>query len=842
MLPSALLLLAMPAHAATITVGPSTTSDHTTIADALHGAVFGDIIEVAAGTYTECLWLQGRSVTIRGVDGADATVLDCAGGASEAILADMGETLELEGITVLNPGRRGLRFVGGELRASEVVLSGVGGAEGGALVVDGSVVTIEKSVFDHNIADEGGAIHASGPAFLSLVDVSFEDNFGAVAGGAVFLDHDGAGAPSVLLDRVTFARNETLGAGGALFGGPGAVLSSMDTTWESNVALDAGGAVLMDRGASVMVMDDTFESNVAGSEGGAIGVHAPVGFTLSGGTYRDNLAAHGGALWLADAPGAVLDGVELVDNNAWETGGGVELEGGDLTVTNGTWHHNWSLNGGGLLAEDADVVMTGLVMTSNIAEYYGGDLFSDQGGMQLSGCQSSGSEASSGAFLYLGRFADGSLGAGEGVDQPVILDDVSVTGARTHVLAALVSQDRPVIIENSQFVGNHGEKSSAVRIHRASASVRSSAFRFNHSVDEGAALYVGEGAGLELRNSVFEDNTGRYTQSLYVTDVDGVAIADTSFHHEAGNRYPGVVLAEFGVGRIERSRFHSGTAGSSGLMQVFGHDAPTELTIEASLFEFPRANGYGMLALGENLDLTVSHTTFLGDGNSQMAVELRSVPAARFDHVVVSGVRTGLNPIWDSVMTVSYSAFYDNETDATVALDGPGLVFDDPLLSDLSDAHGRPLAVPMAGSPLIDAGDAASGTEADGSAPDIGWTGGPTAGALDLDGDGYIRNDDCDDALASTHPGAPDEAGDGIDSDCDGEDGVVEDVVDETPSDESGGADDEPCPEDKSAMSCSTAGGAPVGSAAALVLGLVVAARRRHHKGAAVVDGRSGGS
>jgi hypothetical protein len=44
----------------------------------------------------------------------------------------------------------------------------------------------------------------------------------------------------------------------------------------------------------------------------------------------------------------------------------------------------------------------------------------------------------------------------------------------------------------------------------------------------------------------------------------------------------------------------------------------------------------------------------------------------------------------------------------------------------------------------------------------------------DADGDGYYaEDDDCDDGDDTIYPGAPEAAGDGVDSDCDGEDDPV---------------------------------------------------------------------
>ena len=41
---------------------------------------------------------------------------------------------------------------------------------------------------------------------------------------------------------------------------------------------------------------------------------------------------------------------------------------------------------------------------------------------------------------------------------------------------------------------------------------------------------------------------------------------------------------------------------------------------------------------------------------------------------------------------------------------------------------------------------------------------------VDNDGDGYYDDQDCNDDDASIHPGAEETAGDGVDSNCDGED------------------------------------------------------------------------
>jgi Lamin Tail Domain/Putative metal-binding motif len=71
-----------------------------------------------------------------------------------------------------------------------------------------------------------------------------------------------------------------------------------------------------------------------------------------------------------------------------------------------------------------------------------------------------------------------------------------------------------------------------------------------------------------------------------------------------------------------------------------------------------------------------------------------------------------------------------------------------------------------------------TGDDSTGNSDDSSMTsGGDDTGWIDVDGDGYLSRVDCNDADATTHPGAADTAGDGIDQDCDGTDadgGVVD--------------------------------------------------------------------
>jgi hypothetical protein len=68
-----------------------------------------------------------------------------------------------------------------------------------------------------------------------------------------------------------------------------------------------------------------------------------------------------------------------------------------------------------------------------------------------------------------------------------------------------------------------------------------------------------------------------------------------------------------------------------------------------------------------------------------------------------------------------------------------------------------------------DSGDTGDDTAGDTCISDL--YGVPDTGDVDADGDGYtVADGDCDDSNADIHPGATETPGDGVDSNCDGND------------------------------------------------------------------------
>ena len=93
--------------AATRTVDPGSTTAYATVQDAVDASASGDTIDVVAGTYTECIDLDGKDLTITG-SGSGTATLDGGGGCAFVLTAEGGEALTLSGFTIENAGARGL--------------------------------------------------------------------------------------------------------------------------------------------------------------------------------------------------------------------------------------------------------------------------------------------------------------------------------------------------------------------------------------------------------------------------------------------------------------------------------------------------------------------------------------------------------------------------------------------------------------------------------------------------------------------------------------------------------------------------------------------------------------
>lgn len=190
-----------------------------------------------------------------------------------------------------------------------------GKSQGGAIRNQGTISTIEKSVFDSNVAGNGGAINNGtwGSLVEGIYKTKFINNTAIAAGG----NHQGGAITNAsyigTIDGAVFESNRAGKIGGAIAnvtpqdGGVGIaeIKNIANSTFTGNIAGENGGAIYnVERGKVTLSGKNTFTGNMAGGVGNDI--YNLGKLTVSDGTTTiDGGIAGDGALTIAD--GATLN-------------------------------------------------------------------------------------------------------------------------------------------------------------------------------------------------------------------------------------------------------------------------------------------------------------------------------------------------------------------------------------------------------------------------------------------------------------------------------------------------------------------------------------------------------
>ncbi|MCC6321098.1 MAG: hypothetical protein IT438_06630 [Phycisphaerales bacterium] len=361
---AAVLGLGTPAMAGDITITPADN-----LQAAINTSANGDTIRFSPGTYNQIAIIDGKSLTLEGIAGAEVTILTA-------------NALNNTVLRVINAPAPGVTIRG--LTVRDGTAPGTAGSpdgypnDGGGISASNSPLTIEDCRFIGNQAgDDGGAIYTlAGGA--TITDTLFDSN-SSTAGGALLI----RGASAV--DGCTFTNNTGDSAAGAIYflgGSSGNISNSMFRMNQSPAG--QGGAVFTATVLGLSFTNCEFTQNMATTTGGAIsaGDLASAGtITLRGCSFTKNTAfgagGDGGAVYAGINASLDIAETTFTRNGCPDNGGGIYKTGaGALTLGRSGFFGNVALRGGGLRSNTtSNLSNCAFVGNTASASGFGGGLY-----------------------------------------------------------------------------------------------------------------------------------------------------------------------------------------------------------------------------------------------------------------------------------------------------------------------------------------------------------------------------------------------------------------------------------------------------------------------------------
>lgn len=666
-------------------------------------------------------------------EGRDLTDLDMQGAGRAFDIS--GAPVALRGLTIRNGLAQGGGAIyvrdGAVLTGADLLLidNGAVEGEGGAMVVvgEGTAAHLVNVAFEGNQTATagwpGGALSVVGSASLHMVGGRFVGNRSSAWGGAV----RGFDAESIRFEGTLFEDNAVLEGGfggGAVFlenpGGAAGVVEFDGATITGNSGPGigpgggGGGGLYLRTGLDVTLVNSTITDNDAGPDGWGGGLHlATVTVSIEESTVSGNAAEIGGGIFVNGADLTLVNS-SIDDNDGIERGGGLFLGiTSTLTASGGTLSRNTAgtLGGGGLFAQqDPTIDMTGTRIEGNQAVGVGGG-FAVFGNLSFVGSDLDivdNVAAAAGGLYYNGMTGSSVTLEGALVSGNATTGDGFSGGGIFAEGAGFVTLLHSTIESNDALDGSGGGLFSFLPILMAETVVRNNT--------AGAA-----GGGLWLRgNSV---------------------ISNTEFSGNHADTNGGAISGGHGT-VVQGSTFAGNSADLRGGGVFVVQNGATTPTFRNATFSGNTADQGGGIATLGALDLI--HTSFVDNAAA-------TAGGAAFVYTTGDGSIVGALSSVNSVFQgntgagdVAESCHVDVATGGSIDSDGGNVTDDatcgfsatgdqsgvDPMLAGLADNGGStPTHAPLTGSPALDAGvDAGTGFDQTGAARDDGA---PDSGAVE---------------------------------------------------------------------------------------------------------------
>ena len=766
------LILALPSAARSATLDVCTSGcAHATIADAAAATSSGDLIDVAAGTWSECYLSLPAGVTLTGAS-RGTTIIDsqsCANAAT-LTLADGASATDV-GLLPHPTSGTGVLFMGGGSLDRVDVRGGVTGLGGAGASTD--TVTVVHTLI---AGDATMATGIDGGASAWTIAQSTLVNVAGVGTGVTV----GTGGALDLETLIVSGWNTGISAGSrpcehrwSSFWDNGADATGCDLT--AGYPMFDTDPLFVGSPLSDQLTDDFHLQSSAGSWDGAgfgtIGGDSPA---IDSGPVDGSEALE--ADWTCNTPNLGAYGGTAEASRSWFT---------DCPVTNTSTGLGFLTLGGAISAggTDGDVLElrsgpVDLGSTSPLPLGFDVDLVGGGTGSLLVG--------GSASDLF--------------IQDPDFAQHVALSGL--NIVAAL----RLVHLETY----NHARCATANPAPDCSGSFSLLDVGFLGSEVawfEPVQSTSNARATLTIAESTFGSPTAPIDLVTEGDDANGLSVAITDSTFWLSGQSP-VIEWEFGSdapfsASLLRNRFLA-APGSTDRDQVLrlGNSNANPVTDVLAASNVCEVGSFYLHELNQASDVTLTNNLIYSSFGTNYGVFINGIGwtgtmtvtnntfvAAAFNGLqhlndpngtiharnnLFVGQSTGIFSYGTAPGVVQNNAFWSVNTPADFTLDASNITTCDPGFP--SPAYqADPIDLVTISSCLVDAGNPSIlYNDGPGDPNDIGATGGPGGADLlalfDQDGDGFVGTADCDDEDATVFPGAADACNDGLDSDCSGGD------------------------------------------------------------------------
>jgi parallel beta-helix repeat protein len=520
---------------------------------AINGAIDGDEIRIAEGTYSQVSTGDGITAVVRIVDKkitvrggyaiSDWNTSDPEGHPTVLDANDQGVGVFINYQADIGIGN--IIVDGVSITDGNATMAGAGTDSGGGILVDHTThvaVTILNCKIYENAAEDGSGagIWTTRSDNLQLIESEIHDNEGSgvvvtYGDNTVITDNvvsdnagDGISVVSDLGDNTEIQGNEVTGNEGTGINLNTVTGGSMTDNVVTGNHTTGGGGGLDISGAvgDFLISGNTVRENSALQGGGVdiSGSVAQIKHNLIESNYTTPSSNGGGGLYVnAGATGSyvLVSGNQILSNSTSNQGGGL-LVLGNVDVLRNTIQGNSASSGGGIVATATGTIGDNLI-DENTAGIGGGIRVVNPMGLLLERNRVIGNQATSGdgggMSLWGGFFMDLTLDGNQ-----VFSNSASTKGGGIY-LECPGGVD-PIDISNTVLAGNLGATGSGLYSTVCDANLAYSTVASNRGVG-------GDGVGLYLRDPIGGDATYTLDNSIVVDQATGVYVESGSAAMEA---------------------------------------------------------------------------------------------------------------------------------------------------------------------------------------------------------------------------------------------------------------------------------------------------------------------